>query len=148
LDGLNDFASAGGSDVALPPTGSEPGVSGMRAIVQRVIDAGVVVTTTTVVSTPLPCHWKIPTPEPGTVFDYTKVNVQFIAPNGSVDNFGSVASAGDCARVIGDAWYYDDPAHPTEVIACPNTCSGTLHNSAGGGVQIDFGCPTRVAPSH
>jgi len=145
LDSLNDFV--GGPAGPFETTGSDPVVSGMRALVQKVIDMVDVVHTTTV-TTPLPCHWKIPTQEPGTVFDYTKVNVQFIAPNGTVDSFGYVASQGDCARVIGDAWYYDDPMHPTEVIACPNTCSGTLHNSAGAGVQIDFGCPTHVAPTH
>jgi hypothetical protein len=32
------------------------------------------------------------------------------------------------------AWYYDNSAKPadaTQVIACPNSCSGTLHNSIG-----------------
>jgi hypothetical protein len=83
-----------------------------------------------------------PDAPPGTTFDKAKVNVQFHpAGRGSVD-FGNVPSAADCARTTSDAWYYDNNDSPTKVLVCPNTCNGTLHNSAGSEVDIVFGCGT------
>jgi hypothetical protein len=92
----------------------------------------------------LPCTWKIPAAPAGSTFDPNKVNVQYTAPNGAPQVFGHVNSQAECARATGDAWYYDnaaDPAHATQVIACENSCNGTLHESLGE-VDVAFGCDT------
>ena len=83
------------------------------------------------------------------MFDPTKVNVQF-TPAGATapQQFGYVNSAADCARATGDAWYYDNPAAPTQVVACPQTCNGTLHNAPGALVEVLFGCARVDAPIH
>ena len=39
-----------------------------------------------------------------------------------------------------------NPALATQVIACPNSCNGTLHNSIGAEVAVLFGCDTTPAP--
>jgi hypothetical protein len=70
--------------------------------------------------------------------------VQFVPPGGGAPvKFGFVANPADCARAVGDAWYYDDNDKPTKVLACANTCSGTLHGSAGAEVDLLFGCVTQ-----
>jgi len=96
------------------------------------------------ISTPLPCEWGIPKVPAGTTFDKGKVNVQFVPSGGGAPiQFGFVTNPNDCARATSDAWYYDDNDNPTKVIACPNTCNGTLHNSTGAEVEILFGCDTK-----
>jgi hypothetical protein len=41
-------------------------------------------------------------------------------------------------------WYYDNPAAPTKVTLCPQTC-GPLQMTANSKVQVLYGCP-RVGP--
>ena len=107
------------------------------------------VSTPVVVSTPLPCHWGVPTPPMGQAFDPTKVNVQFTPPGATAPvKFGHVSSEAACAQTTEDAWYYDSESNPTEVLVCPNTCDGTLKNSAGAQVELLFGCATEPAKIH
>jgi hypothetical protein len=134
LNVLNQYAQAGGTGMAIDVT------AGAQAFIAALNNIRKSVT----ISMPLPCTWKIPAGPAGTTFDPKKVNVQYTPPGGSPQPFGYVASEADCARATGDAWYYDnsaDPAHATQVLACPNSCNNTLHNATGE-VNVLFGCET------
>jgi hypothetical protein len=148
---LNNFAVAGGTAQAIDVGGGADNfINALNNIRQAVaVTTSTTVTTSTVISSPLPCQWEIPPPPVGSVFDKNKVNVQFTPPGATVPvDFGRVDNAGQCAQTTADAWYYDDLANPTKVLACENTCNGTLKNSAGAEVAVLFGCETRIIPIH
>jgi len=56
-----------------------------------------------------------------------------------------VGSAAECTNAT-DAWYYDDPANPTRILACPQVCDQVKTTDA----QIDIvvGCESRPAQVH
>jgi hypothetical protein len=148
---LNQLANVGGTGQAINVSG---GSQSFIAALNNIRQAVSVQTTTQVsqpvtISTPLPCQWKIPDPPTGQTFDPAKVNVQFTPPGSATAvPFGHVNSAADCANTQADAWYYDDAQNPTQVLVCPNTCNGTLRNSAGAQVDVLFGCATVPAGIH
>jgi hypothetical protein len=86
------------------------------------------------------CEWDIPPQQDGGMLDPNKVNVRFTS-GGQQRDLGKVGSAAECSN-FKDAWYYDNPAAPTKVFACPNVCS---EMKGGQGVQIDiqFGCTSK-----
>ena len=94
---------------------------------------------------PLDCEWGIPPPPMGQVFDPDRVNVDFTDEDqGTTKTIFRVDSAAACDPALG-GWYYDNPAAPTRVVACPTTCSeikGVPH----GRIDIAFGCATIVIP--
>jgi hypothetical protein len=147
LNFLNQLSQAGGTNqtIDISTGGSQAFIDALNNIRQTVaVTTTSQVTTSTVVSTPLPCEWKIPPVAPPATFDKSKVNVQFVPPGAPAVDFGNVPNAAACASVTQDAWYYDNNDNPTKVIACPNACSGTLHNSPGAEVDIIFGCATVI----
>lgn len=150
LNALNALANAGGTNAAIDVAGgSQAFIAALNNIRQAVaVTTRTVITTPMVISSPLPCQWKIPPVQAPQVFDPNKVNVQFTPPGGAVRQFGHVQSIGDCGRVNGDAWYYDDNANPTQVLVCPQTCDGTLKQSAGAQVEVLLGCDTIPALFH
>ena len=89
----------------------------------------------------LSCTWKIPAPPMGQTFDPAKVNVEYHS-GGTVDQIGFAKSLADCGPTKG-GWYYDNPAAPTAVLACPATCQKIQADPAGE-VNLSFGCETRV----
>lgn len=88
----------------------------------------------------LPCEYEVPTPPDGEEFDPGQVNVEFEDGVGGGYQVGYVESAGDCAGVD-HGWYYDDPAMPTSIIVCPQTCEA-IQGFVGSSVQIVLGCAT------
>jgi hypothetical protein len=93
----------------------------------------------------LSCSWALPAPPAGKELDPNKINVEFVDGSGASTIFGRVNSAADCAKVSGDAWYYDDPAKPTQVLVCPKTCT-MIQGQAKAEIRIQFGCKTELAP--
>jgi hypothetical protein len=127
LNFLNQVAQAGGGGQAIDVSGGTSAfLNALNAIRGKVA-----------VGTALPCTWKIPPPPAGQQFDPNKVNVRFTPPGGSPQDFGYVNQA-DCARA-NNAWYFDDPNNPTQVLACPTTCD-MLKASSGAEVDVSFGC--------
>jgi hypothetical protein len=88
------------------------------------------------------CSYKIPpSSSGGTGLDYTKVNVQFTSGTGTSTTVGHTSSSAACAQ---GGWYYDiDPSvgTPTQIIACPSTCT-TFNADISGHVEIVLGCAT------
>jgi hypothetical protein len=98
--------------------------------------------TDTIETAQLSCDWAIPPPPTETVFDSTKVNVEYKPGNGAASEvLPNVASEGDCGS--GDGWFYNDNAAPTRINACPKTCTALKADPAGT-VDIAFGCTTIV----
>jgi hypothetical protein len=91
-------------------------------------------------SVPLPCNYPIPMPPDGETLDPAKVNMEFTAQGtGTKMVIPRAPSEGDC--MANQAWFYDDPAAPTQLMLCPATCELA---QAGGTVDIAFGCETVV----
>jgi hypothetical protein len=90
------------------------------------------------------CEFPIPEPPEGETFDPDKVNVAFDDGMGGTLEIGRVDSPADCPMVT-DGWYYDDPADPTSIVLCDQTC-GTIQGFAMASVQVQFGCATVDAP--
>ncbi len=86
------------------------------------------------------CEWDIPDPPPGQTLDPTKVNVRFDDGLGGGFSIGNVETAADCAYV-GDGWYYDNPAAPTKILACPQTCE-KIQGADAAMIVVELGCET------
>ncbi len=84
----------------------------------------------------LGCQYKIPVPQGGGNVDFDKVNVQFTPGNGKPTVVPYVTDKSKCPS-SGNAWYYDNPSNPTEILLCTTTC-GTV--SAGGELDVLTGC--------
>jgi hypothetical protein len=91
-----------------------------------------------VAGTSLPCTFTIPDPPMGMTLEYDQVNVVYTPSGGSPTFIPYVESAASCGPSGG--WYFDDPLAPTQIIACPTTC--TQLTSGAGEVKIAFGCKT------
>ncbi|MEN9578465.1 MAG: hypothetical protein RJA70_1474 [Pseudomonadota bacterium] len=90
----------------------------------------------------LPCSWQIPSAPDGQTFDKDRVNIAYTPGDGSVaPELGRVDGAAACAGT--EAWYYDNPAAPTTVHACPVACE-RFKQDAVGKVELLFGCATKA----
>lgn len=87
----------------------------------------------------LNCELAIPVPPQGTI-DYNRVNVALVS--GGVSTYlPRVANAAACGA--GSGWYYDDPAMPTKVILCQQSCDDAqamVGPDKPGKIDIVFGC--------
>jgi Mg-chelatase subunit ChlD len=94
----------------------------------------------------LPCSYGIPTPTVGDL-DYSKVNVDY-APDDTGTNtvpFVKVENAAACGTAT-NAWYYDDPEHPSSIELCPSACQSARDTGMSNlsVVSVSLGCETRV----
>ncbi|HTM20923.1 MAG TPA: hypothetical protein VL172_10455 [Kofleriaceae bacterium] len=92
-------------------------------------------------SVELPCTFLLPDPPDNQTLDPNQVNFVFTPSTGPDVIVPRVNGAGDCGS--GQGWYYDDPAHPTQIMTCPATCQ-MLEADSEGSVDIAFGCATVV----
>jgi hypothetical protein len=91
-----------------------------------------------IASAPLPCDYAIPPPPDNETLDPDKVNLEYLAPGAAQSQvFPRAAGESACAQSL--AWFYDDPAAPTQIRMCPAACSAI---GGGGTVQIKLGCET------
>lgn len=93
----------------------------------------------------IPCTWEAPVPTNGVPFDPETLNVTFHLQAGSETPLFNVAGAQDCGEST-DTWYYDDPASPSQLVACPATCERLQEDIDGSRVELELGCPVRRAP--
>jgi hypothetical protein len=130
--GLDQVAAAGGTVAAVDVSAGAGAFLGALNSIRGQVSVG----------TALPCQWKIPPVQNGQAFDPNKVNISFTAKGGAPKDFGYVQVA-DCPRAV-DAWYFDNPAQPTQVFVCPTTCD-MLKQSSGAQVEVSFGCTRKPA---
>jgi hypothetical protein len=90
------------------------------------------------VVTELPCVYDIPEPPPGMTLDFGLVNLDYTPAGGARTTIPRVADPGACPAM---GWYYDDPAAPTQIVLCPETCD-LVRADTGGTVEVAFGCAT------
>lgn len=116
----------GGNSSGFPPV--------FAALAQTVINAKA-----------LSCDWSIPAAPAGQSFDKGKVNVQFSPSTGAAaSTIYFVDGAAQCTSAQG-GWYYDNPASPTRIVACPSTCQA-LQSDPSAKIDIEFGCQTLSVP--
>lgn len=89
----------------------------------------------------LPCAWEIPAPPSGESLDPARVNVELAPPEASAIAVANVADEAACGTA--DGWFYDDPAAPGSVVACPATCA-RLGAAQDIRVNLLFGCETTL----
>jgi hypothetical protein len=130
LSALNGVAAAGGTGAAFI-------VDTSRNVNQQFLDA-----LNTIRGTALGCQYSIPHPAHGQV-DLTRVNVAY-TPGGSStpQTIGNVPDAASCPA-NGDAWYYNDPVSPTQIVLCPRTCD-VVSADTSGEVDVVTGCQTVI----
>ncbi len=87
----------------------------------------------------LACEYTIPPPPEGQSFDAMEVNVT-VEDAGTPLEIGYVESPDACAGVT-DGWYYDDPAAPTTIHLCTQTCD-RIQTFTMAALSIGFGCAT------
>jgi hypothetical protein len=88
----------------------------------------------------LPCHYAMPS---GDGVDPSEVNVSFTPGGGSEQTLPQVADASACGGVSA-GWYYDDPAAPSSITLCAQSCDAVQGDPAGA-ISIVMGCATVVA---
>jgi hypothetical protein len=143
---LDAIAKAGGTDC--DPNGPrfacdvQAGQAAFLAALNSIrhsISKTVTKTVTKTVSTTLACQWKLPQPPIGQQFDRGQVNLEIVDSSGHTTFVGAVASSAQCAQA-GNGWYYDDPANPSQVLVCPQTCDTIKSTSLR--VNVLLGCQT------
>lgn len=141
---LDQIATSGNTNCgATPSCNATSGSAGLSAALASIRDTiTTTVTQTKTITTPLTCEWGIPPPPTGQTLDPTQVNVDLLA-NGQKTRLGQVPSAADCTKYT-NGWYYDDPANPTKIIACADTCTAVTAPGVAG-VSISLGCATERA---
>jgi len=96
-----------------------------------------------IASARLNCFWQIPPPPEGEVLDTDLVNVDFF--DGTTTHFIGHVPSEDRCTLAEHGWYYDDPASPTFIHVCPQTCEW-IQGKDGAQIIIKFGCETEDAP--
>lgn len=84
----------------------------------------------------LSCTYRFPE---GGNLDVNKINVQFTGPSG----MPSTLARTDRAQCADGGWYYDDPANPTSIALCDNTCL-EVQSTSQAKLEIVVGCQTHV----
>ncbi len=97
---------------------------------------------TTIDNAAAACAWNLPLPPSGMALDLTAVNVRYTSASGFGTNVGKVASMAECA-MFADGWYFDDPAAPKQIVACPQTCTEIQAGAMGAKVDVLFGCKSK-----
>jgi len=90
----------------------------------------------TTIAGAITCDYVIPTTG---MVDPKNVNIQVSVGGGALTSVGYVGTAAMCTANGG--WYYDNPAAPTRITLCPQSCD-PLKATMGSKVQVLYGCPT------
>ena len=129
LPSLNGIAAAGGTTSAfLVDTGGNVNQQFLAAM-------------NAIRGAALGCKYQIPVPTSGSP-NYGEVNVVYTPGSGSSQTLPYVMSQSACPA-MGNGWYYDNAANPTQIILCDPTCS-TVEADQGGSVSIYLGCATVI----
>lgn len=133
LDSLNGIAAAGGTQRAfMVDTGSGDTAAQFLEALNKIRGQTI------------GCTYLIPDPPAGQTLDYTQVNIQFTSGGSAPVNFFQVADASACA-LKNDAWYYDNPNTPHQILLCPEACK-RVEAAAIGGIDMVLGCETITGP--
>jgi hypothetical protein len=126
LGNLNVIAQSGGTSTAFMVAVNDP-----NATKQQLLTA-----LNTVRAQQVSCDFAFPAPPAGEQLDPLRVNVAFESSSGEQ----VLSYSADCAG--GTGWHYDNPAAPSRVLLCPQTCSAVQADQSGG-LKLAFGCQTK-----
>jgi hypothetical protein len=130
LSNLNGIAAAGGTSHAFLVDTSADVNSQFLAALNAIRGAA------------LGCQYQIPVPQEG-LPDYDKVNVQYTPGGGGAPALIPMVAAEANCPGSGLGWYYDNPAHPTQILLCPGICD-MVKNDPAGQVDVLTGCTTVI----
>ncbi len=125
---LNGIAAAGGTTSAFL-------VDTTQNVNQQFLDA-----LNKIRGTALGCNYTIPLPTSGTP-NFGEVNVEYTPGSGGPAILIPQVNGASSCPATGDAWYYDNPNAPTQIVLCPGTCK-TLEADKNGDLQVLLGCAT------
>lgn len=93
---------------------------------------------------PVDCEWSIPDPPNGEELDPDLVLVRFTNSAQVTNELYAVGDSSQCRPETG-GWYYDNPANPTRVVACPSSCE-VMQADENAVVEVVFGCAPEPVP--
>jgi hypothetical protein len=129
-DFLNTIAMAGGTEQAFVVNDGATATADLLAALSAIRGMA------------LACDFPVPSSTTsGMAIDPSLINVNFTSTGGGEVELGMVASAAECGTQ--QAWYYDDPAMPTRIILCPESCT-TVTGDVNASIAILAGCKPRI----
>jgi len=84
----------------------------------------------------LSCEWELPDPVEGQTFSTELVLVTRLSGGSATQELVQVPSEAGCAA---GGWHFDDPANPTRILACEETCDA-IQDDAEGSIEVSFAC--------
>ncbi|WP_438030027.1 vWA domain-containing protein [Sorangium sp. So ce233] len=128
LDDLHKIAAAGGTESAVLINTGDPSqtTAAFKAAVDRIRSASV------------SCTLGIPPAPDGRTFDKEKVRVNYTSGSNSP---ASLPYDQSCATA--DAWRYDEPANPTQIVLCDGTCAA-VQADLEAALSVDFTCESVI----
>lgn len=128
LTSLNAIAKGGGTDKAFIVSLTDPEKTRTELLDAIELIRGEAIS----------CELDIPSPPTGKKLDPDKVNVHF---SGASQSDVSLKYGTACSSDV--AWRYDDPAKPTKILLCDDTCAMVKADEKGS-LGVEFGCVNRV----
>lgn len=121
---LHEIAAAGGTGEALLIDTGDPSqtTAAFRAAIERIR------------RTAVSCTLGIPPAPDGRTFDKEKVQVSYTGGAGA-----RKALVYDQSCATADAWRYDDPASPSQIVLCAHTCE-VVQTDVEATLSVDFTC--------
>jgi hypothetical protein len=90
-----------------------------------------------IVQPSVPCEIRLPTSPDGQEVDVNRISVRYTpSDTGLETEVPRVQDLPQCDLNNGEGWYFDDPAMPASIIACPSTCAAFR----GARVAVFAGC--------
>ncbi|KYF98030.1 cell wall anchor domain-containing protein [Sorangium cellulosum] len=128
LDDLHEIAAAGGTEGAVLIDTGDPSqtTAAFKAAIERIRSAAV------------SCTMAIPLPPDGSSFDKEKVRVVYTDGANAATEL-----AYDQSCATDGAWRYDEPASPTQIVLCVDTCT-TVQADATAQLSVDFTCESVI----
>ncbi|XXS75756.1 vWA domain-containing protein [Sorangium sp. So ce131] len=126
---LHQIAAAGGTGEAVLIDTGDPSqtAAAFKAAVDRIRSASV------------SCTMAIPPAPDGGTFDKEKVRVLYTASGANTPT--ELTYDQTCATE--DAWRYDEPANPTQIVLCGSACA-TVQADVGAVLNVDFTCESVI----
>ncbi|WP_437931639.1 VWA domain-containing protein [Sorangium sp. So ce291] len=128
LDDLHKIAAAGGTETAVLIDTGDPSqtTAAFKAAVDRIRSASV------------SCTMAIPIPPDGSSFDKEKVRVLYTSGANATTELRY-----DQTCATADAWRYDEPANPTQIVLCDSSCA-TVQVDVAATLSVDFTCESVI----
>jgi len=89
----------------------------------------------------MPCSFAVPDSSSDEQLALEAVNVCYAPAGHEAETVPQASPTEGCAG--GEGWHYDDPAAPSEIILCPDSCARAQSHPEGR-IDVVFGCQTTI----